>query len=53
MNMVLVDTSSWVHMRRADGATVPAADILIAACAQFHKAELEHSDSDLDRLETL
>ena len=123
MNMVLVDTSSWVHMLRADGdrevrqrveslleagkacwcpmvrlelwngagerdkkilldfgqrlpelpisddvwnaastlaqktrkagATVPASDILIAACAQFHKVALEHSDSDFDRLENL
>src|SRR5206468_434954 len=35
---------------RKAGATVPASDILIAACAKFHSVELEHSDSDYDRL---
>jgi predicted nucleic acid-binding protein len=33
-----------------EGATIPATDILIAACAQFHGVELEHSDSDFERL---
>ena len=35
---------------RKAGKTVPASDILITACAQFHDAALEHSDSDFDRL---
>jgi predicted nucleic acid-binding protein len=35
--------------RRA-GATAPGADILIAACAQFHDVPLEHADSDFERL---
>ena len=35
---------------RSAGVTVPGADILIAACAQFHDVALEHADSDFDRL---
>ena len=35
---------------RRSGSTVPASDILIAACARFHGAALEHSDADFDRL---
>jgi predicted nucleic acid-binding protein len=35
---------------RAAGATAPGSDILIAACAQFHGVQIEHSDSDFDRL---
>src|SRR5262245_49960562 len=35
---------------RSSGDTVPASDILIAACAQVHDAALEHCDSDFDRL---
>ncbi|MEO8623177.1 MAG: PIN domain-containing protein [bacterium] len=33
---------------RAAGVTVPATDLLIAACARFHGAGLEHADSDFD-----
>ena len=35
---------------RSAGASVPATDILIAACARRHRAELETADSDFDRL---
>ena len=35
---------------RAAGVFVPAADLLIAACAKHHGAELEHSDSDFTLL---
>jgi predicted nucleic acid-binding protein len=35
---------------RNTGVTVPAADILIAACARFHRAAIEHADSDFDLL---
>jgi predicted nucleic acid-binding protein len=35
---------------RSTGVTVPAADILIAACARFHCAPIEHADSDFDLL---
>lgn len=41
---------SLAQKARSAGATVPSSDILIAACAQFHGAGLEHSDSDFDRL---
>ncbi|MDB5969814.1 MAG: hypothetical protein JWQ90_2264 [Hydrocarboniphaga sp.] len=33
---------------RAAGVTVPASDLLIAACARYHGAALEHADSDFD-----
>jgi predicted nucleic acid-binding protein len=35
---------------RAQVATIPATDLTIAACAQYHDASLEHADSDFDRL---
>jgi predicted nucleic acid-binding protein len=35
---------------RAAGATIPASDLAIAACARYHDAVLEHSDSDFDLL---
>ena len=35
---------------RATGVTVPATDIVIAACADRHGAALEAADSDFDRL---
>lgn len=35
---------------RAAGISVPATDLLIAACARHHGAELEHCDSDFDLL---
>jgi predicted nucleic acid-binding protein len=35
---------------RGAGLSVPATDILIAACARFHGVGLEHSDSDFDKL---
>ncbi len=34
----------------AAGVTVPATDILIAACARHHGADLEHADSDFDAI---
>ena len=36
---------------RAQGITTPAGDLVIAACAMYHKAELETADSDFVRLE--
>ena len=38
---------------RAKGITVPASDLLIAACAQAHGARLESSDSDFELLAKL
>ena len=38
---------------RAAGISVPATDILIAACARRHEVELEHADSDFSHLEGL
>lgn len=41
---------SLAQKARAAGATAPASDILIAACAQFHDVGLDHADSDFARL---
>lgn len=38
---------------RAAGVTVPASDLLIAACGQHHGAALETADSDFAQLERL
>ena len=38
---------------RAAGVTVPATDILIAACATHHGARLESADADFDALAIL
>lgn len=35
---------------RAYGVSIPATDLLIAACARHHGVELEHSDADFDLL---
>lgn len=35
---------------RAAGTTVPATDLLIAACAREHGATLEHADGDFDAI---
>ena len=35
---------------RDKGKTVPAADILVAACAAHHKVELEHNDAHFDEI---
>lgn len=38
---------------RTAGISVPATDLLIAACAQRHQVELEQSDSDFELLAKL
>jgi len=38
---------------RTAGVTVPATDLLIAACAAHHGAEVVHADRDFDRLSAL
>jgi len=45
-------TSAYDLARRARlaGVSVPATDLLIAACAQRHGVELETADSDFERL---
>ena len=35
---------------RSAGISVPATDILIAACARHHDVDLEHADSDFTNL---
>ena len=38
---------------RAKGITVPASDLLVAACARHHDAALEHCDSHFDLIASL
>ena len=38
---------------RAKGLSVPATDILIAACARYHGASIETADSDFERISSL
>jgi predicted nucleic acid-binding protein len=51
-----IDSKVWsgayelARRARAAGVSVPATDILIAACAQRHGAGLETADSDFERL---
>lgn len=51
-----IDDAVWdaacalAHKARTAGVTVPATDVLIAACAQRHGVELESADTDFDRL---
>jgi len=54
-----IDDSVWrgayelARKARSGGVSIPATDLLIAACAQHHDADLEHSDSDFTQLEKL
>ncbi len=54
-----VDDEVWTgayelaRRARSAGVSVPATDILIAACAQRHGAELETADPDFERLAAL
>jgi predicted nucleic acid-binding protein len=54
-----IDSAVWsaacdlARRARAAGISVPATDILIAACARHHEVELEHADSDFSNLEKL
>ena len=46
------DACDLARRCRAAGVSVPATDVLIAACARHHGARLEHADSDFDLIET-
>ena len=43
----------FARRARSAGVSVPATDILIAACARRHGADLETADSDFERLAAL
>jgi predicted nucleic acid-binding protein len=51
-----IDDEVWMkayelaRRARAAGVSVPATDILIAACTRRHGAELETADADFERL---
>lgn len=51
-----IDTDVWseacdlARRCRAAGVTVPASDVLIAACARHHGADVEHADGDFDAI---
>ena len=44
------DACDLARRCRADGVTVPATDLLIAACARRHGARLEQADRDFDAI---
>jgi predicted nucleic acid-binding protein len=46
------DAVELARSARARAVTVPASDVLIAACARYHGAELEAADSDFELLGT-
>ena len=54
-----IDDAVWrgtyelARKARSAGVSVPATDLLIAACAKRHDADLEHSDSDFTQLAKL
>lgn len=54
-----IDEAVWSLARslareaRRRGVTVPATDLLIAACARHHGAELETADADFEVLKSL
>jgi len=45
-DVVWEDAFALARRCRMAGVTVPATDVLLAACATHHGAELEHADSD-------
>ncbi|MCY3547627.1 MAG: PIN domain-containing protein [Gemmatimonadetes bacterium] len=47
---VWTKASELATQARARGVTAPATDVLIAACALHHGADLETADSDFDHL---
>jgi predicted nucleic acid-binding protein len=54
-----IDDAVWneafdfARRARSAGISVPATDILIAACTRRHQVEPEHADSDFARLEKI
>ena len=54
-----IDDEAWsvayglARDARSAGVSVPASDIVIAACARRHGAELETADSDFELLATI
>jgi predicted nucleic acid-binding protein len=38
---------------RTKGLTIPATDLLVAACARHHGAEIEHADTHFDQIAKL
>ncbi len=44
---------SWARLARGEGLTVPATDLLIAACAAHHGLGLVHQDAHFEKLAEL
>ena len=45
--------AALARLAREKGVTVPATDLLVAACARHHGVSLEHNDSHFDLIATL
>jgi predicted nucleic acid-binding protein len=60
-HIILLETTAGVwtaaellsRKARGAGMTLPAADLLIAACARHHGAEIIHRDRHFDQIKTL
>lgn len=52
-DQVWEDACELARRARRAGVSIPATDLLIAACARHHGAGLEHADSDFDQLRKL
>ena len=50
---VWTEAYALARRARAQGVTVPANDVLIAACARYHGASLETADSDFGFLASI
>lgn len=56
IELIPVDARAWSTARqlarrcREAGVTVPAADLIIAACAVAHKIEFEHCDAHFEKI---
>ena len=56
VELFAVDSHVWQKARklaaqsRDSGVTVPAADIVVVACAAHHKLEVEHCDKHFDKI---
>ena len=56
---LVIDSDVWhesyelARKARSEGVTIPATDILIAACAKYHGAIIETSDADFQLLQSV
>lgn len=47
------EATALARLAREEGITVPATDLVVAACARYHGAAVEHNDAHFELLATL